>query len=495
MAQFDIQMPQPGTPEFEAMQQQFASMNQPYAPAQLVGNPQYPAIQMPESQLSIDPNKLPPDMRANFLAANPNVAPIAPMNPMSPTPFNGTPMPEQGAQSSTAPEVPQQTKQSGTQQPRQGGGPSMSGDADLNRYRDSLNAATASQAQIKADENLAIAMTQEAADKKLVDLEAKQAERQQRHNAKLAELDAKDAELQGEIAAHKEDPNRFWKARGVGASIAGAIAAGLGAFGSALTKTPNYALNIINDAIDRDIAAQRQEYQVKKDKVALNQNAYARLMQKGASETDVENLLRERALQGLTREITRISTEAGSESALANGRAMIEKTNMEIDQLKFDRQQKRQQTAAAWAAAEARGDGGQKLPAGNAKELGEATAAVQNAQELYKSWNSDAGSAGSWLMSFLPGTAARRYGDKKKAAAQVIGGYLEGGKLTETDFDRYINMLPEESDGKKRAEEKISAIVSLIAKRQSQQKKALAGSGYNVSGIPDARPNIDFKPR
>lgn len=52
------------------------------------------------------------------------------------------------------------------------------------------------------------------------------------------------------------DPNRFFASRGVAGTIGVAIASALGGFGAAMTGGANTAVDVINRAIDRDIAAQ-----------------------------------------------------------------------------------------------------------------------------------------------------------------------------------------------------------------------------------------------
>jgi hypothetical protein len=72
--------------------------------------------------------------------------------------------------------------------------------------------------------------------------------------------DAKWSEIQKEnqaAAAQKIDPNRLFHGQnGAAVAIVSAIASGLGAFGGAMSRSPNYAQQIIQGAIDRDIAAQ-----------------------------------------------------------------------------------------------------------------------------------------------------------------------------------------------------------------------------------------------
>lgn len=68
---------------------------------------------------------------------------------------------------------------------------------------------------------------------------------------------------QDAVTQMKVDPNRLFREKGALASIGSALAVGLGAFGSALAKTPNYANEIVQGAINRDIAAQEDEIQRK----------------------------------------------------------------------------------------------------------------------------------------------------------------------------------------------------------------------------------------
>jgi hypothetical protein len=72
--------------------------------------------------------------------------------------------------------------------------------------------------------------------------------------------DAKWSEIDREnkaAAAQKVDPNRLFHGKnGAAAAIVSAVAQGLGAFGSSLSRAPNYAQQIIQGAIDRDIASQ-----------------------------------------------------------------------------------------------------------------------------------------------------------------------------------------------------------------------------------------------
>lgn len=53
------------------------------------------------------------------------------------------------------------------------------------------------------------------------------------------------------------DPNRYWHNIGPAGQTAMALAQAMGTFGSALTKTPNYAYQMVSKAVDDDIASQQ----------------------------------------------------------------------------------------------------------------------------------------------------------------------------------------------------------------------------------------------
>lgn len=109
-------------------------------------------------------------------------------------------------------------------------------------------------------------------------------------NAKLATARA-DAQqkleaLQGSLdkqrddfvkTAAKVDPNRMLKSGGN--QVMAGLAVALGAFGSAFTHGPNYALQIVNDSLNRDLEAQKAGVEAKREGLSLAQQAYAQKAQ------------------------------------------------------------------------------------------------------------------------------------------------------------------------------------------------------------------------
>lgn len=96
------------------------------------------------------------------------------------------------------------------------------------------------------------------------------------------EADAQSKQRAIDLGNRKIDPMRVWHNASVPQQILGALAMAFGAFGAALAKTPNFAMQMIQGAVDRDIDAQKTEIQNAKDSNAelakLSREKYGRAM-------------------------------------------------------------------------------------------------------------------------------------------------------------------------------------------------------------------------
>jgi hypothetical protein len=63
-----------------------------------------------------------------------------------------------------------------------------------------------------------------------------------------------------EVASRKVDPDRYFKDRGIVANIGMAIAQGMMVYGASITHVQNPAMQWVQNAIDRDVAAQQEDY-------------------------------------------------------------------------------------------------------------------------------------------------------------------------------------------------------------------------------------------
>ena len=91
-------------------------------------------------------------------------------------------------------------------------------------------------------------------------------------DSRLTELDA----LQAEVRATKIDPSQYFSSQPAWAKVLSLISVGLGGFAQGYTRgaLPNVALQQLNDAVERDIMAQRANLETKKGAVAQAQSLY-----------------------------------------------------------------------------------------------------------------------------------------------------------------------------------------------------------------------------
>ncbi len=108
------------------------------------------------------------------------------------------------------------------------------------------------------------------------------------HDKRQAELHGKDVDTLGRefeadaknLANYHEDPARFWNSRSTGQQIAGLLGVVLGGFAAGMKGGQNAALEQMNRAQDKDIDAQRANFQANKDSVAAKRSAYGMAMER-----------------------------------------------------------------------------------------------------------------------------------------------------------------------------------------------------------------------
>jgi hypothetical protein len=145
------------------------------------------------------------------------------------------------------------------------------------------------------------------------------------------------SDLQGKF---KFDPTRVLDS--TGDIIAAAIFVGLSGAANAMAGQPgakNQALEIINGTIDRDIQAQKMEYQQLKDRTNTSENLYARNMQLLQNERLAENLTKQQMLEFADGQ-AKISLKnvAANEAAAqfrANLNASLEKARLDTAEAMF----------------------------------------------------------------------------------------------------------------------------------------------------------------
>lgn len=131
------------------------------------------------------------------------------------------------------------------------------------------------------------------------------------------------------------------------------------------------------------------------------------------------------------------------------------------------------------------GEGTKLVNSEVAQGIGKYDAADTILNDLEKNWNARASGRGSSLTQFIPGAAANLYSNSADMAAQNIGQILEGGKLTDSDYERYKKMMPTASDTAEQAKNKFAEIKRQMAEKKRGSITGAKQAGYNVSGFPE----------
>ena len=81
---------------------------------------------------------------------------------------------------------------------------------------------------------------------------------------------------------------------------------------------------------------------------------------------------------------------------------------------------------------------------------------------------------------YVPNSDVANYMNDVSSAAQVVGTFLESGKLAEADLPRYVNMFPLPGDNEETARKKIDNLARKIRLRAAGRNTALQQAGYKT---------------
>lgn len=145
--------------------------------------------------------------------------------------------------------------------------------------------------------------------------------------------------------------------------------------------------------------------------------------------------------------------------------------------------------------------GGKELPVGAVTDLTDATNAANVVDEVggaFSDLSQDGGildrakAAGA---SYVPGTDESNYLGRVNAAAQIVGLYLEGGKLGEADVPRYRAYFPKPGDSQETAQFKTKILSKMIADKNSGRYRGLKDAGYRVPVGPGPKSGLGGAPQ
>lgn len=117
------------------------------------------------------------------------------------------------------------------------------------------------------------------------------------------------------FANAKMDPDKFWNDRGTAGRIMGAIAMAMGAAGSSLTGGPNYAMQIIDNAIQRDLMAQKANIDKKGQMIQVAGSRMAMTKQFFKDQETTELAYQAASYQRVQQDLARMKAAYGSTSA------------------------------------------------------------------------------------------------------------------------------------------------------------------------------------
>ena len=222
---------------------------------------------------SYDPNqyeKIPSAMEAPMSIAAPQApspfveaivpTPVAPINVSQTPPAVSSPVPQVGTFPPATPVQPGLTPSGMATSTTTTSGFKVPGEiknefTEVDKEQRAAIDASAKLGMLKAAEQEAFAREKQLAN------EARTQQMQELEGRRTADLTAKQADLQARIKAADAatiDPGRFFAQKGALSEIGAAFAVAMGAYSSAMTGGKNYALDIVNNAIEKDIMAQKE---------------------------------------------------------------------------------------------------------------------------------------------------------------------------------------------------------------------------------------------
>ena len=204
--------------------------------------------------------------------------------------------------------------------------------------------------------------------------------------------------------------------------------------------------------------------------------------------------LNKEKLSGLEKNYLPTYDEKGS----VTGRTLLPTEPKKLSPLEEAQLRKTNAEIAKLSSETGSGRKGKTLPGGEITTVAEANSIVDQLSNFDKTLQKSDVAGGGLGMSFKRGVGgligaatgedpiANKVNSleaEQKILSQTVGRYLEGGKLSDSDAERYRKMLPQVSDTAEVRSQKIDVLQNLIAQRQAALAKGYGEAGYDISGI------------
>jgi hypothetical protein len=257
----------------------------------------------------------------------------------------------------------------------------------------------------------------------------------ERQNAQLGTMREDLAAKNKAADAAPVDPGRFFAQKGTLAQIGAAFAVAMGAYSSAFTGQKNYALDIVNDAIDKDIMAQKETKAGLSDAVNRQRAAIEDARQIYGDERLALESMRIQKLTAVANNWEARVAKLGSQEARVKGMEQVAALRQEVNDrlIKFDEaaREKVQTSASVTMAPSMPKSMMSKEQFDQAKDLRHE---YENNEQVKQGRDElqNAAKVGELVKSAKAGNA-----EAGQALTSLWARYVNGpGVLTQTDFDR-----------------------------------------------------------
>lgn len=134
------------------------------------------------------------------------------------------------------------------------------------------------------------------------------------------------------------------------------------------------------------------------------------------------------------------------------------------------------------------------VPASAAENLADLRSQMNSVNKIKDEWNSMMGPVGGVtdylkknLGSRIPNTNEAKYRSSLKQKAQTIGKALEGGKLTDVDYEKYIHFLPQPGDTEEMAQQRITNLTDALQNAYNTRLQSYNQVGYSTGVLPQLK--------
>jgi hypothetical protein len=301
------------------------------------------------------------------------------------------------------------------------------------------------------------------------------------------------------------DPGRFWNNKSAGQKAAAVIAGALFGFTGKGMEWLNRLDNLVSEDVRQQEADRASRVSGLKEYASGQLTAREMAKERGLTDLQANNIDKLQKLEALkiqaeSYDLTGKSVEAQTrQSMLISGIEQLKAKALGEgqDDANFEANLKQQRMIAYAQMRQQRElarkgeNGGGKMSPGMQQrfvEYGAAARAIRDMMGEYKKFGTSSVPGKPGATSVLPqnvSDSALWEKTKKREWAQIIGVPVEGGKLTDNDFDRYLGFLPSATDTDDVAKERAESLMkNVVNKYTSEWQVARATNTEGWQSMP-----------